>query len=347
MKIKSDDFLNYIVNTSQNYKFILFYGPNLGLVNLLYNKVLETFSIDINDPFNVSKFNEQNILDNLNIISDTILTFNITSNKRIILLDLSNTSLRKAVIDNIIDSINHDSIEYLVIIKADNLGVQNQLVKFTQTSNIGVLVPCYEETVHEIKIHLANILKDNNVNFSDAFLLSLSSKFSNDSSINKMELDKLNNFLTNNNNISETTLLSLITDNTNTNLNKIPNFCASGDVKNALFFYNKSLDSSVSPIAIIRALVKHFKIIEKILCSVEDGKSIDTAINEVKPPIFFKDKQVFYIQTKSWNLHRINLVLNRLCDTEIKCKSGIFSDKTLTAQLILSTSVMAKNAIKT
>ena len=33
------------------------------LVNLLFNNVINILSIDVNDPFNVSKFNTQNLID--------------------------------------------------------------------------------------------------------------------------------------------------------------------------------------------------------------------------------------------------------------------------------------------
>ena len=346
MKIKSENILNFINNDSNNFNFILFYGSNIGLVNLLFNNVIDTLSINVNDPFNVSKFNAQNLIDNPYIMIDTISTYSMTSDKRIIFLDLCNIILKKDLIDNIKISLSSEVENYLIIIKADNLGTMNELVKFTQDSKIGILVPCYEENPNQIKLEISNILKKNNYNFSDSFILYLSTKFSNDTSINKMEFDKLTNFLINNQEVTESKLLNLITDNTNVNLNKLSNFCAIGDVKNALFFYEKTHDSSVSPIVIIRTMVKHFKIIEKVLCAIQDGKNIENAINNIKPPIFFKDKPLISIQAKLWNLAKINLILKRLSDTEIKCKSGFFSDKLLGAQLILSISVMAKNAIK-
>ena len=235
---------------------------------------------------------------------------------------------------------------FLVIIKADNLGSKNELVQFSQDSKLGLLVPCYEETPIQIKLEISNILRENKHNFSDSFISHLSTKFSNDSSINEMEFEKLRSFLINNEEVTETLLLSLITDNSNVNLNKISNFCALGDVKNALVFYNKTLDSSISPIVVIRSMVKHFKVIEKILCDVEDGKNFEYAVNNIKPPIFYKDKPLIFNQAKLWNLPKINLILKRLADTEIKSKSGYFLDKILGAQLILSTSAMAKKAIK-
>ena len=346
MKIKSENFINFIKNNSNSFKLILFYGPNIGLVKLLFNKVIKELSIDINDPFNVSKFYTQNLIDDPYILTNTVSTFTMTSEKRIILLDLSNNSPKKNVIENIKTSLSSKKDDCLVIIKADNLGAMNDLVKFTLNYKFGILVPCYEETANQIKLELSNIFIENKYNFSDSFISHLSTKFSNDSSINKMEFDKLRIFLINNIEVNEKVLLSLVTDNTNINLNKISNFCALGDVKGALFYYEKTLDSSISPILVIRTMVKHFKIIEKVLCDIEDGKNIDDAINNIKPPLFFKDKPQISNQARLWSLPKINLILKRLADTEIKCKSGLFVDKLLAAQLILSTSVMAKNAFK-
>ena len=346
MKIKSENFINFIKSNTINFNLILFYGPNIGLVNLLFNKVIKELSIDVNDPFNVSKFYTQNLIDDPYTLIDTVSTFSMTSDKRIILLDLSNNSLRKNIIDNIKTSLSSELVDCLVIIKADNLGALNELVKFTLNYKYGILVPCYEETANQIKLEISNILRENKYKFSDSFISYLSNKFSNDSSINKMEFDKLKNFLINNKDVTETVLLSLVTDNTNVNLSKISNFCALGDVKNSLFFYEKTLDSSISPIVVIRNMVKHFKMIERVLYDIKDGKNVDDAINNIKPPIFFKDKPLIFNQSRLWTLPKINLILKRLSDTEIKCKSGLFLDKLLCAQLILSTSVMAKNAIK-
>ena len=345
MKVKSEDFLKFI-NNSNGFKFVLLYGSNNGLVNLLFNKIINILSIDISDPFNVSRFNAQNIIDNPCLMIDTISTFSMTSDKRVIFLDLCNIIPKKNLIDNIKNSLSSEVENYLVIIKADNLGSMNELVKFIHVSKNGIVVPCYEETPNQIKLEISKILRENNYNFSNSFILLLTTRFSNDSSINQMEFDKLRNFLINNKDVTETGLLNLITDNSNISLNKILNFCAIGDVKNALFFYEKTLDSSISPIVVIRTMVKHFKLIEKILCALEDGKNIDDAINNIKPPIFFKDKPLISIQTKLWNLPKVNLILKRLSETEIKCKSGLLLDRLLCAQLILSTSVMAKNAIK-
>ena len=92
---------------------------------------------------------------------------------------------------------------------------------------------------------------------------------------------------------------------------------------------------------------KHFKTIEKILLSNQSGNNILETINSLKPPIFFKEKPVFLSQCRLWSLKKINLVQKRLIDLELKTKIGLYPEKTLISQFILSSSVLAKQKVKT
>ena len=346
MKINSDHFLNSINNKRIDYKFILFYGSNYGLVDLLFKSSLKKLSIDTNDPFIVSKLDTQNLIDNPSSLSEALSTYSLVSDKRTVLLDLCNYSLTKKIIDILISTLKLEIENYNLFIKADNLRTQSDLVKFVMNSKLGLLVPCYEETSVSIKDKLLNIFNENNLQFNHMFISEMSSRFSSDTSINQMEFDKLKTFLINNDNVDQITLLNLINDNTDINVNKVAIHCASGDVSNALFFYEKAFQASIPPIVVIKNILKHFKIIENILCLISNGDNIDYAMNSLQPPVFFKDKPHIVIQTKLWTIKKINLVKKRLIDTEVKCKSHIINDKLLIAQLILSISVIAKNSVK-
>ena len=346
MKISSEHFFESIDKKFCNYPFILFYGSNHGLVNLLFKLSLNKLSIDTNDPFSVSRLNIQNLIDNPSCLSETLSTYSLISNKRTVLLDLSNYSLNKTITDIVISTLNLKIDNYNLFIKADNLRAQSELVQYVSNSKLGLLVPCYEETFFNIKTKLLNIFNENNIQFDSDFISEITSKFSNDSSINQMEFDKLKTFLINNDKVDQMTLLNLINNNSDVNTNKVAVYCASGNVKDALFFYEKTIQSSKSPILVIKAVIKHFKIIENVLYLINNGNNIEYAMNSLQPPIFFKDKPHISAQAKIWTIKKINLVKKRLIDTEIKCKNNIISDKLLIAQLVLSISIIAKNSIK-
>ena len=308
MKINSDHFLSSINNERTNYKFILFYGSNHGLVDLLFTSSLKKLLIDTNDPFIVSKLNTQNLIDNPFSLSEALSTYSLVSDKRTVLLDLCNYSLTKKITDILISALKLEIDNYTLFIKADNLRTQNDLVKFAINSKLGLLVPCYEETSFSVKDKLLNIFNENNLQFNNIFISEMVSRFSSDTSINQMEFDKLKTFLINNDKVDQITLLNLINDNTDINVNKVAIHCASGNVNNALLFYEKAIQSSTPPIVIVKNILKHFKIIENVLCLIGNGDNLEYAMNSLQPPVFFKDKPHIIKQTKLWTIRKINLV---------------------------------------
>ena len=346
MKIKSENFLSHINNNISSYKLILFYGPNFGLVEMLFNNAIEALSINKDDPFTVSKIDGNDFKENPSLLHDNISTFGMMSDKRTVLLNLVPVSINKTIENIIIDTLE-EKYNFEIIIKADNLGSQNRLVKYIENLKNGLLIPCYEENINNNKVEISKLLNKHNLVFSDDFISNLNSKFSNDSLTNKMELEKLENFLINNNDVTESMLYHLIIDNIDININKIINFCVSGNPHKALLYLDKIYDKSNTSIILTKSFTKHFKLIEKILLYTENGMNITEAINNIKPPIFFKDKPSITFQCKLWSLGKINIIFRRLIDIELKFKSNIYPEQTLLAQFVLSTSVIARNAIKT
>ena len=346
MKVKSENFLVSLKNNSNIHNIFLLYGPNFGLINSLYKKTIDILSIDLNDPFNVSKIDGNEFKDNPSIFKDNISTFSMNTNKRTVLLDLTYLTLNKSLENIILSTLSENNKYYLLLIKANNLGSKNVLVKFIENLENGILVPCYEDNTNNIKIQISKLFKQYGFIYSSDFLFTLSSKFSSDTAINFMEMEKLETFLIENENISEEIILSFITDNIDLNLNKIIQLCSSGKIQEALMYLDKIYDNSSTAINITRLFVKHFKIIEKVLLSVENGSNISQTINNMKPTIFFKDRPLLTLQCQLWSLKKVNLIFKRLIDIELKCKSNIYPNKILLSQFILSTALIAKKSAK-
>ena len=62
---------------------------------------------------------------------------------------------------------------------------------------------------------------------------------------------------------------------------------------------------------------------------------MDNIINNLKPPIFWKDKPVILSQAKKWNTKKINYFLNKTYKTELEFKSNNNIDKSLLLKKIL------------
>ena len=346
MKINSDFYIDNIKVNSKNVSIIFLYGTNIGLVNLLYEKTLEIFEIDTNDPFNVSKIDGKEFKDNQSILYDNINTLSMFSKKRCILLDLMHVSLTKIIENNILEAIQESNSDNLLIIKCGSLK-QSSFLKYFQNSKNSILVPCFEEKINTIHSEMSRLFSKHKLNFNNEFIRNLSQRFSSDSLVNKMEIEKLDVFLSNNENISEEVLLMLVSTNNNLNLNKVIEYCSNGNISNALTYFENFYENQNTTITLLRMFVSHFKLIEKVLLLAQNNNDLTNIVENLRPPIFFKQKKFIILQCKLWNLKLINLILKRLIELEQKCKLNHFSEKFLMAQFILSTSVLAKNRIKT
>ena len=69
--------------------------------------------------------------------------------------------------------------------------------------------------------------------------------------------------------------------------------------------------------------------------SLTKGTSIEKAIDMMKPPIFWKDKPIFMMQAKKWNMNKIKSILEKTYNLEIKIKSDPAIDKNILMKKLL------------
>ncbi len=345
MKIDPNFYDDYLKNKFENINIIFLYGTNIGLVDLTYDKTLKILEIDTNDPFSVSKIDGNEFKNNPSILHDNINTLSVFSEKRFILLDLIHISINKSLEDIILETVEIKNYSYLLIIKASNLKI-NSFIKHFQNIDNAILVPCYEEKINTIYSKLSDLFSKHKINFKRDIIKNLMLKLSSNSLTNEMEIEKLDVFLTNNKNVTEEMIYTLISNNDDLNLNKVIENCSNGKPRDALTSFENIYENQSTTIALIRMFVNHFKLIERILLLFEKNKNLENVINNIKPPIFFKKREFIIFQCNVWNLKLINVILTRLIELEVKCKLNHFSEKIILSQFILSTSILARNRIK-
>ena len=57
--------------------------------------------------------------------------------------------------------------------------------------------------------------------------------------------------------------------------------------------------------------------------------NLENSVNNLKPPIFWKDKPNFIKQAKLWNIEKLNNALSKTYDVEVILKTNSFINKRL------------------
>ena len=75
-------------------------------------------------------------------------------------------------------------------------------------------------------------------------------------------------------------------------------------------------------------IIQRFNLLKNIIFKAKK-KNIEIAINELKPPIFWKDKPNCIQQSKIWNEKKIKKILNKIYFLEIQLKTNSTLNKNL------------------
>ena len=78
--------------------------------------------------------------------------------------------------------------------------------------------------------------------------------------------------------------------------------------------------------------------------NLSEETNLEDAISKIKPPVFWKDKPNFMIQTKKWNTKKIKKILNKTYDLEIEIKSNSTINKNILIKKLIVDVCLLANA---
>ena len=134
----------------------------------------------------------------------------------------------------------------------------------------------------------------------------------------KNELNKINTFF-NGSPLNYESLNKLLNIKEFDDFNLIRDFAICGNKKKAGAYLDSTiLETEKSSYYLSNLNIRLLKLKEV----VKNKKNLEQAINEIRPPIFWKDKSTFLLQAKLWNVSKLNEAMNKTFDAEIKLKTN-------------------------
>ena len=292
---------------------ILFYGENTGLINDFKDKIIKYFS-----KCNIIKYNQEDILKNKNLLFNELQNISLFHQQKIFLIrDINDKAF--TLIEEIISNIGENKI----FLFSDTLEKRSKLRTFFEKDNKSDIIPCYEDNDLTIKKILSYELK-NVVGISPQIINLLKDVCGNDRSKLKNEITKIKTLFYEKP-ISFDELNKLLNLEENEDFKLLKNTAISGNKNETNKFLSKTFfeeNKLAYYIATINQTFLRLKQVNKI-----DGGNIEDKINQLKPPIFWKDKNVFVEQAKKWDIKRINYILNLTYNLEIIAKSKVQINK--------------------
>ncbi len=295
------------INTFKN-NIVLFYGENLGMKNDFKDQIKKA-----NNKIFIKKFSQDEILANKNFFFSEILNQSLFETKKICFIDQASDKLLE-----VIKEIEKDLDTQKIFIFSEILEKKSKLRNYFEKSNKLDIVACY----HDNDIIIRKIIQEKLKGYtgmSQQILNIIVENCKLDRSKLNNELNKITSFFTNK--IIEKEKLELLLNITvNENFNNLKDEALNGNKLKTNELINDTVleveKNSLYLSLINQRLIKLAEIQEK-----NRQDNLEIALNNVKPPIFWKDKPAFLTQSKKWNKKKIRVILNETQRVELRMKS--------------------------
>tara|TARA_B100000575_G_scaffold139477_1_gene111270 strand:- start:52 stop:1044 length:993 start_codon:yes stop_codon:yes gene_type:complete len=293
---------------------ILFYGDNLGL-RRDFKKIIKK----LNQKFLIVDLDQEQILKDINIFITELTNLSLFSEKKIIFIENTTDKILK-----ILEEYEEKILDNKVILFADILDKKSKLRNYFEKSSKLQTVACYPDNEISLKKIISNRLNGfQNLSHENVRLILEKSNLDRIKLYN--EIDKILIFFQNK--ILDKKKLEILLDaNINENFNTLKDEALLGNKINTnrlLSDTNLEDEKGAYYISVINQRLMKLKEIR----DNSTNSDLESALNAIRPPIFWKDKHNVLLQLKRWNQKKIKIILNLTFETEKRIKSNFFGNK--------------------
>ena len=317
-----------------NYKFYLFYGVNEGLKE---ENIKNLFEKNYQDK--IHRYEEKEILDNINIFFNSILTKSFFDNEKLIIINRATDKIR-TVIEDLIEK-NPEDIQ--IILNSKNLEKKSTLRKLFEKEKSTVCIPFYEDNNQALNSIISLFFRNKKIPISQQLINVLIERSRGDRKNLNNELEKIENFSLNKKNLNIEEIIKLTNLADNYSASELVDHSLAKNTRKTVTILNENNYSDEDNIIIIRTLLAKLKRLVKIYELVDEKNNIEQAISASKPPVFWKDKPLVTQQIRSWKKDHLKNLIYKTNEIELLIKKNSVLAKNILADFIINNSRKINN----
>lgn len=339
MKLQGKAVDGFLRRPDPKIRAILFYGPDAGLVRDRAGILARTVVEDLSDPFRVADLPSKGVADDPARLADETAALAFTGGRRLIRIRDGEDNLTAAFTALFAAMPGGDT---LIIVEAGDLANRSKLRVLFEGADVAAAVPCYVEDSGSLETVIADLLKERGLSADSDVIGFLAERLVGDRMVARGEVEKLALYALGNQRLTLEDVEASIGDSSTLEPDEPILAAAEGDYAALDRALQRLFAEGTAPVAILRTAQRHFQRLQLIAAKVEQGSTPDMAVEQLKPPVFFKLKPRFTAQARRWPAASVRSALERLVDAEADVKRTGIPDQTVCARVLYQIASMAK-----
>ena len=294
-------------------KIFLLYGLNDGAKNEIIDELIQN-----SKNKNIGKYNEKEIIENQDQFIEGLLSKSLFDENKIIIINYATDKILKVV--EKITSICDENTK--IILNSDALEKKSKLRIFFERNKNLICIPFYLDEIRALIMIAQKYLAEMNISISTSNINLIVNKCHGNRKILKNELEKIRYYTAGNKKLKTEDIIKLINLIDNHNVDELTNNYLAKSKKKILEILNENNYVPEDTVIIIRNLLIKSK---KLLILVKDyngTKNLNKTIDNFRPPIFWKDKEIIGKQILKWNEYEVKKLIYKIAEIEFDIKKN-------------------------
>ena len=309
------------------YRFFLLYGKNEGLQNeIIQSQFIKEFEGQID------KYDEIEFLKNNEIIITNLLSRSFFDSKKILIISRTSDKITKTV--EMIEQ--RDMTDVKIVFKSGILEKKSKLRNYFEKNSNLITIPFYEDDVRSLTSVIITFINKHKIKLSRQSINLLVNRASGDRENLKIELEKILYYSQSNNKIEFEHVQKLTNLAENYGVSELADSCLSRNRKNVSKILNENNYTDDDCILILRTLLAKSKRLLTIIKEFNETKNLDSVISNMKPPIFWKEKENIKKQAVNWKIEELKNKIYKINEIEFLIKSNSRKSLNLMSDFIVN-----------
>ena len=316
---------------------VLFHGSDPGLVSERSAALAHVLAAQQNPPGEILKVYDTELDDDPGLLETELQTRPMFSGRRIVRA-IAGRKISAQLLKPLLASI---PLEGVLIVEAGSLKADDALRKLFEGQTACYAVPCYPDTAADIDSLISEVLGSFKLAIDGDARDLLQSRLGADRAMSRSEIEKLALYCLGRSPITFEDVDTLVGDAAGLAIERIAEAVADGRTKSAVSDFGRAMASGESAQTIILVLQRYFLKLHRVRSDVDGGQRLDEALKFVRPPLFFKQKDLFARQVRSWPRGQLDQALRRIAEAAKTARLSANLEDVIAERLILALSSMA------
>ncbi|MEM7223036.1 MAG: DNA polymerase III subunit delta [Pseudomonadota bacterium] len=296
---------------------VLVYGADEGMVRERGLALVKSAVEDPGDPFRVALLAGPELKKDPARLADEAAALSLTGGRRVVRVQEAGDDLAELV-GAFLKAPQGDA---LLVFEAGDLPARSKMRKLFEGTDKAAALACYRDEGAALAGVIRAALAEAGLEASPDALAYLAANLGGDRQLTRRELEKLALYMgPDAKRIELEDAETCVGDSSLLAFDDLANAVAEGDLDGLERRLARSFQEGGNPVALLRAIARHFQRLHLVAGHRDQGLALGEATKRLRPPLFWKQREPFERQCRTWSASRLAAALESLLAAEAACK---------------------------